>query len=222
MRWFDLGQVIIPPHWPGDAVDAPTHCVHRCGHRGVEGRSELDIRRSAGAPQRRGGPGRGGLRSANPAYLPPGSVLEGAYLLLPSHLTMFPAVTEPQARSSLTAADRRRPVALRCASATGEFIVYVSAISHNAVAGDPRDTHPFGLESVSGTLQLSGATEFAVRRGLRVGLPGKATDADSVTSLTWQARNLRWRGPGEVVAARITVAGTISEAELVRIANSVP
>jgi len=146
-----------------------------------------------------------------PKYLPVGTVPMNAYLLLPSHLTMFPDVTDAAAKARLVATDRRRPVALKYVNPQGSFAVFVSGISWNVSPSDTHDSHPFGLAAVSGLIEIHGGQMFAVREG-----------APGVTSLTWQAPTFTWFGEGQVIAALLTIEGNLPKAELIRIAQSIP
>jgi hypothetical protein len=146
-----------------------------------------------------------------PKYVPDGMAPADAYLLIPSHLTMFPDVTDAAAKARFLAADRRRPVALKYAGPQGWFSVFVSSIAWNASALDRHDSHPYGLAALSGPIEVHEGQMFVVRER-----------APGVTSMTWHAPSFTWFGEGQVIDALVTIEGDLTKAELVRIAQSIP
>jgi len=131
---------------------------------------------------------------------------------------MFPG--EPVPPAAQAGADRRRPVALRYSAPDGTFIVFVAGLSVDAATGNARQSSPFSLSPVSGTRELVGGREFAVRRDITATLPGSDKRTPGLTSVTFSFNELTWRGKGELLNALVTVIGTYPETELILIASS--
>lgn len=149
-----------------------------------------------------------------PSSLPADATLVGAAPLLPSQLVMFPKVTDAAERDRLLASDRRRPVAVQYSTPRGSFRVFVAGLAYNESATDNRDTHPYGLERVTGVMENYEGTTFVVRQFEREG--------QQVTSICWRPRHFEWRGSGAVISVIYTLEGGLGKEELQRIALSIP
>jgi hypothetical protein len=155
-----------------------------------------------------------------PTYLPADATLSAAYLLIPSHETMFPS-SDPVERLRSIQADRTRPVGVYFTSPSGDFMLFVAGISWSSDDPQAPAGRPYGLDAVTGSHEWLGGTPFVVRRDFSAKLPWRPDSPQRVSSLSWEFDTLQWRGAGRVLKSVVTIIGTVREEEMVRIANSV-